>query len=265
MQPFSLNYTNTGSGRPVILIHGIAASLRDWDRLSPVLVEAGYRAIAVDLPGHGDSPHPQDPHKFGLKVVYTAFESWLDGCDLPDPVHLLGHSLGGYLGLRYALRRPERVQSLALINPLYCIAQITPGLHLFRRRPGLGTHLIRIAPAWLIKRALAWDPAGADSFPPEVRRQISEDYKRATPHFLNITRRIPDLTPELRRVPSPVLLLWGDRDRTLDPASFPLMAARLPRVEQHRLAGSGHQPHIGRPELVNRYVLRWLEAGFTAL
>jgi pimeloyl-ACP methyl ester carboxylesterase len=243
---------------PVVLLHGIAASLHDWDALMPALAAAGRRAVAVDLLGHGESPHLTDPEQFNLREVYNSFETWLDGLELAPPYHLVGHSLGGYLSIRYALRQPEHVCSLTLVNPLYCVAQIAPALRAFRRRPEMGSRLIRLAPAWLIDRALAWDSANPDVFSQEARRQIALDYKRASPHFLNITRRIPDLTPELGKLHMPVLLLWGDQDRTLNPVYFARMVARLPHASHHRLRGSGHQPHIGKAGEVNRLVLSWL-------
>lgn len=258
MDQGTLNYIETGQGKPVVLLHGMAASLRDWDWLAPSLDQAGFRAIRVDLLGHGDSSHPDNPADFDLKAIYLAFENWLESLDLQEPAHLVGHSLGGYLALRYALRYPDRVQSLALISPLYCMAQLNTAMRVFRRRPGIGIHAIRLSPVWLIDRALAWDPSNADRIPAETRRQIAADYKRASPHFLNITRRIPDLSPELPRLHRPVLLMWGERDRTLDPESFPRMASRLPDVEVHRMLESGHQPHIGKALELNQFLIEWL-------
>lgn len=255
-----LNSVVAGSGPPVVLVHGIAASLHDWDRLAPALAQTGFRAYALDLLGHGESPHPANPDQMILRSVYATFEAWLDQLQLDDHVHLVGHSLGGYLSLRYVLRRPARVRALTLINPLYSVAQLPPGIGMFRRRPHLGVRLVRLAPEWMIKTALALDPLSADRLSPEARRQIAADYKRATPHFLNITRHVPDLTPELGRVHAPTLLVWGDRDRTLNPAYFPRLISRLPNCTGHRVEGIGHQPHLEAGEEVNRIVISFVRA-----
>lgn len=255
----ALHYSTGGEGPPVVMIHGMAASLYDWTALGATLEQAGYRAIAPDLLGHGDSPKPDDPQAYGMREVYTALESWLESLAL-DPAHLVGHSLGGYLSIRYALRFPERVRSLTLINPLYYIAQLSPALRIFRRQPQLGMRLMDRAPLRAIEMMMAWEPANPEGFSPEVVRQIALDYKRASPNILNITRHIPDLTPELGRVHPPALVIWGDSDLTLDPASFPRLAARLPNLAGYqRIHGSGHQPHVGRPELVNRLILDFIQ------
>jgi pimeloyl-ACP methyl ester carboxylesterase len=57
--PTTTNYVQQGEGAPVIMIHGIAASLHDWDELVPELSQNGYACYAPDLLGHGDSPKPQ--------------------------------------------------------------------------------------------------------------------------------------------------------------------------------------------------------------
>ena len=56
--PTTANYVQQGSGSPVVLIHGVAASLHDWDDLTPDLAKNGYASYALDLLGHGDSPKP---------------------------------------------------------------------------------------------------------------------------------------------------------------------------------------------------------------
>jgi pimeloyl-ACP methyl ester carboxylesterase len=256
-----LQAVDGGDGPPVILVHGMAASLHDWVLMAAALERAEYRAIAPDLLGHGDSPKPDDPEAYQLKNVYTTLETWMDGLGLDEPAHLVGHSLGGYLSIKYSLRYPERVRSLTLINPLYCIAQLAPVLRIFRRQPRLGIRLMDKTPLRVIETFMAWDPTNPESFSPEATRQIALDYKRASPNILNITRRIPDLSPELSALRPPTLLIWGDSDLTLDPASFPRLAARLPNLHAaHPIHGSGHLPHIGKPERINQLVLDFLKA-----
>jgi pimeloyl-ACP methyl ester carboxylesterase len=96
-------------------------------------------------------------------------------------------------------------------------------------------------------------------FSPQARRQIAIDYKRASPNILHFTQDIQDLTPSLGQIHSPTMVVWGERDLTLRPASFPALVARLPNATGHSLPRSGHQPHIGQPVRVNRMILDFLE------
>ena len=70
----STNFIVKGEGPPVVLIHGLAASLHDWDCLAPELAEAGYQAFALDLLGHGDTIKPTKASDYHIKVVYRHLE-----------------------------------------------------------------------------------------------------------------------------------------------------------------------------------------------
>lgn len=250
-----ISYSVMGSGRPVILVHGLAASRYDWLAMMPVLVKHGYRAYALDLLGHGDSYKPDDPYAYTIETLYEAFEAWMGDLDLEEPPLLVGHSLGGYLSLLYARRHKGELSGMALIDPLYSPNQLSPILRVFRHRPEWGVKAMRIVPEWLVDWVMGWDPDLGNNFSPYARRQIANDYKRASPYFLHITRRVPDLMPLVAEVEAPALVMWGARDHTLDPGSFPPLVQRLPHASGCRIADSGHQPHIGHPEYVSRQTL----------
>ncbi len=255
-----IHYVVDGEGPPVILLHGVAASLHDWTRLVPALASAGFSAYAPDLPGHGESDKPDDPEQYHIEVILLQITRWLDSLPLERPVILLGHSLGGYLSLAYANRYPENVERLVLINPLYSPNQLSPVLQVARRRPALGSKTMRLVPEWLVNTVLGWDQSSTADFSPQARQQIANDYKRASPHFVYITKDISDLTPSLPDIQQPTCVIWGDRDMTLRPDSFPSLVDILPRASGIPIAHSGHQPHIGKPALVSRLVLEFLDA-----
>jgi pimeloyl-ACP methyl ester carboxylesterase len=254
-----LHYTACGEGSPVILIHGMAASSHDWEALMPDLAKAGYRALAVDLLGHGESVKPESSDVYTSGRIYAALEGWMAGLKDRPPFILIGHSLGGFLCLNYALRYPHRVSAMALIDPVYSPKQLSPLLRWLNRRPALGVKALQVVPLKVIDTLLGWDPISAPHFPPDVRWQIAVDYKRASPHILFIPRTIPDLTPELERIETQTLVMWGEKDLTLAPGTFSKLVADLPNACGHPIPGSGHQPHIGNPDLVNRLILDFLD------
>jgi pimeloyl-ACP methyl ester carboxylesterase len=253
-----LHYIARGEGPPVILIHGMAASSHDWEALMPDLAEAGYRALAVDLLGHGESAKPDAPHVYTSRHLYAALEAWL--ADLKDspPFIMIGHSLGGFMCLNYALRYPQNVHAMVLIDPVYSPDQLSPLLRWLNRRPAVGVKALQVVPLKVIDALLGWDPISAPHFSREVRWQIAVDYKRASPHILYIPRTIPDLTPDLDRIETQTLVMWGEKDLTLAPDTFPELVREMPNACGRPIPGSGHQPHIGNPDLVNRLILDFL-------
>jgi pimeloyl-ACP methyl ester carboxylesterase len=253
-----IHYISHGTGQPVILIHGMAASLHDWDSMISGLAANGYQAFALDLPGHGDSLKPEQVQQYHVERLYRYLLEWIEELDLKDPPLFIGHSLGGYLSLLYARRNPQQVRGLALIDPLYSTRQLSPLVRLLRRRPDLGVRAMGMAPEWMIQAALNLDPNHQARFSPETRRQIVADYKRAHPNILYITRALPDLTAELPQVDRPALVVWGEKDQTLRPDSFQMLAEALPNAGRFPVSGSGHQPHRGQPELVNSRVVEFL-------
>lgn len=253
-----LHYSACGEGPPVILIHGMAASSHDWEALMPDLVAAGYRALAVDLLGHGESAKPESAEVYTSRHVYAALEEWLAGLKDSLPFFLIGHSLGGLMCMIYALRYPQNVRAMVLIDPVYSPEQLSPLLRWLNRRPALGVKALQVVPLKAIDALLGWDPISAPHFPPDVRWQIAVDYKRASPHILYIPRTIPDLTPDLERIEAQTLVIWGEKDLTLAPDTFPDLVADLPNARGYPIPGSGHQPHIGDPDLVNHLILDFL-------
>ena len=107
-----VNFVKQGEGAPVILTHGLAASLHDWDDLLPKLATSGYAGYALDLFGHGESYKPVDHHEYTFEAVFDHFSAWIDSLQINEPMILVGHSLGGGLSLQYTLRNPERVRAL---------------------------------------------------------------------------------------------------------------------------------------------------------
>jgi pimeloyl-ACP methyl ester carboxylesterase len=223
----------------------------------PEMAEAGYRVIAPDLPGHGDSHKPEDPQQYHIEAIYTRLCDWIESLEIDQPFMLVGHSLGGYLSLLHSARAPRHVRGLVLIDPLYTSKQLAPLLQFLRQRPALGIKAIKVVPEWVINTILGWDPGSAKYFSPQVRQQIANDYKRASPQFLNITRDIPDLSDVLSQITAPAQVIWGQHDLTLRPSSFYSITRMLPNAIGKPIPHTGHQPHIGRPDIVNRIILEF--------
>jgi pimeloyl-ACP methyl ester carboxylesterase len=263
----TINSISQGCGQPVLMIHGLAASLHDWDDLMPALVNNGYAACALDLLGHGDSFKPADARDYTFESVFKHMLHWIDSFDPAMPAVLIGHSLGGGLSLLYALRYPERVRALVLINPFYDLKQLPPLMRAVFHRQLLNTSLIEGAPYWLFRFLVDIASFNVDIghrethvLPERVRYQTALDYTRAASGIYNIPRTLPFLTSDLPRLQPPVLVLWGERDQTLDPKTFSHLVHLLPNAHGHSFRACGHVPHQCHPERVNPLVLEFLNS-----
>jgi pimeloyl-ACP methyl ester carboxylesterase len=262
-----VNFVQQGEGLPVILTHGLAASLHDWDDLLPELAGAGYAGYALDLFGHGESHKPADHDEYTFDAVFEHFSAWIDSLNLADPLILVGHSLGGGLSLLYALRFPERVRALALINPFYDIHQLPPILQLAFRRRLINTTLIERTPYRLFRFFVDMSninfsigQRGTHIMPEHIRYQTALDYTRAASGIYNIPRSLPNLIPDLFHIQQPTLLLWGNRDQSLNPGSFPIVEEKLANiVASHTFPVCGHVPHQCHPEQLNPHVMEFLK------
>lgn len=253
-----LYYSVHGEGDAVILVHGVAASMHDWDVLVPNLVDSGYKSIALDLLGHGNSKKPRDPKFYTSNYVYYTFKNWMDLLPLEKPINIIGHSLGCYIALQYAISYPSNVRSMILISPYYRSDQLSPVLKFLNSKPHLSEKAIRHTPLWLIDWMLGWDPIKSERFSPEARFQIAYDYKRAAPYIMHIPNTLPEITTMIPELPHPVRVIWGENDQTLNPDSFPILVNLFSNAEGFMIKNAGHQPHLGNPDNVNQLILEFL-------
>ncbi len=263
--PLEVNFVSQGHGTPIILIHGLAASLHDWDQLIPALVANGYATHALDLLGHGDSAKPPFA-LYELDWLQDHFVSWLNSLALGAPAVLVGHSLGGYVALEYTRRYPGAVRALVLVDPFYSNGQLPWFLRAAYAHPKLTALFMRRTPSWLVRWAIdltslsmGHAKGGLHALPQPVRAQTAIDYMRTAPAAYGILQREIDLTPHLASIAVPTLVIWGERDRTLTPASFLDLVKRLPRaVGKSRV--TGHVPHQADAEWFSEEVLTFLRS-----
>ena len=252
-----LNSTQDGKGHPIVLLHGMAGSLRYWNPVIPLLSER-HRVIALDLLGFGQSPKPKTDYTADNHVREICRS--LDALAVDEPVTLVGHSMGGLIALRLAVRQPERVHRLVLISmPLYrnpeeAKAAITGGRPLLRWiYYGLSSRMLcflwcrllrplsrRVAPLYLrrLHRAAAEDSVlhtwrSYDS----SRRNVLEEMR---------------VEEELAALRVPAILLYGVMD---DPVTLHnLSHLRGSSNVEVLIREGGHDLPLGQPELVARLV-----------
>jgi pimeloyl-ACP methyl ester carboxylesterase len=262
--PSTANYVCSGTGTPVILLHGLAASLHDWDDLTPVLTANGYSTYAVDLLGHGDSPKLES-RAYQMDWIFEHFYSWMKSLRLTEPAILIGHSMGGHVALEYARRVSAWTRGLILIAPFYSRAQLPILLRQTYGRPNLTEFIVERTPDWLFRFfvnmssvTIGHGVGTLRSLPEKARLQTVLDFKRTAPGIYHVPNVISDLTERLPEVNPPTLVVWGDRDKTLAPSSFPRLVKALPKARGEMLR-AGHVLHQTHIENFNRIVLEFLK------
>lgn len=110
----TIRYIDEGQGAPVLLVHGFLQSADSWRRpgMIDALVDAGYRAIALDNRGHGASSKPHDPAKYGMKMVHD-IGRLLDHLNI-EQTHFIGYSMGSRLISSFCNLYPNRCLSMVL-------------------------------------------------------------------------------------------------------------------------------------------------------
>ena len=262
--PTTANYINHGSGTPVILIHGLAASLHDWNDLIPELSANGYTSYALDLLGHGESPK-LDSRAYQMDWIFEHFVQWMKSLHLTEPAILIGHSMGGYVALEYARRVSAWTRGLILVDPFYSRSQLPPLLRKTYNHSSLSSIVIGRTPDWLFRFfvdlssvATGHSVGALHSLPEDIRAQTVLDFKRTAPGVYHLPSAIEDLTPYLHSINTPTLVIWGDRDQTLAPASFSHLVNKLPKARGEVLR-AGHVPHQSHAPLFNQTVMKFLK------
>ena len=261
--PNTANYVQQGDGTPVVMIHGVAASLHDWDDLIPMLAQNGYASYALDLLGHGDSPKPKT-RAYHIDWVFEHFLHWITSLHLTEPAILIGHSLGGYIALEYARRFSAWTRGLVLVSPFYSRLQLPPLLRRSYSNRNLRGVIAEKMPQWMFRaiidvtsRAMGHSAGALHSLPEHIRAQTALDYTRTAPGVYNIPNVLGDQTNYLSSISLPTLVVWGSQDQTLAPASFPKLVDALPRAEG-RTIPAGHVPHQSNADEFNGMVLEFL-------
>jgi len=258
--PPHLHIQKYGHGEPVIFLHGTATASNTWHNQVPFLVEHHFQTVTIDLPGHGDSHHPASSESYDAAHAYELMYEGIQKLEMRRQITMVGHSLGGFFCLWFTRLNPEKVARLVLISPFYTKSQLNPLVQQIGNFATIAGRIKELAPEWLVTRLLG---SGLAENPPlgiDDRRQIAANYKSASPHVYNLVQSAPDLTDRLESVDAPTLVIWGKRDRTLNPNSFEKLVDRLPRAEAFCLEGCGHQAHLSQPDIVNQRMLQFLES-----
>ncbi len=244
-----LAVTDEGTGRPVLLLHGIGGSARSCAGVSAVLAANGARAVAWDAPGYGESADPAEPADVDYPARVLAV---LDELGL-DRVDLFGTSWGGVIATVVAARHPERVATLVLADSTRGSGTDPSKAAAMRARVAELTE--QGARAFAAARAPRLVAPGCD---PEVAEAVGAEMARvrlpgyaAAAEFMAAT----DTADLLPTITVPTLVLVGEHDVVTGVEESRLLADRIPGARLVVVPGAGHAALTEKPAEVARAVL----------
>lgn len=228
-----VGYKVAGEGEPLVLVHGLSGFTRWWDRNMPALTKR-YRVYLVDLPGFGAMRRLR--RQFVLTEAASWLSAWMEAVGL-ERVHLVGHSMGGYISIKLAAERPETVDHLVLVAPAGVPAERSMLGHLVPLALAARYATLRFLPL------LAYDALrmGPITLWRAARDLLAEDVRE-----------------DLRKIEAPSLLVWGEDDPLIPPSVGNLLREEIAHSRLLVLEGAGHVPMFDRPEEFDDALLAFL-------
>jgi pimeloyl-ACP methyl ester carboxylesterase len=251
-----------GDGPPVLFSCGYCTTRENFRPQVAPLVAAGFRVLLWDYRGHGESDAPDDPGAYSMVRVLDDMADVLDALAPERPAVLAGFSFGGLASLHFALRHPERVRALALLdtgpgfkNPeaqQRWLAQTEKTAQILHERGFEGFLASRGADTAVGRRREL----------PAAQAAAAAIARQSVAGVAWFGRRISGLAPgcidELPRIQAPTLVVVGEQDEAFRRAAE-VMAARLPNATPVVIPDAGHVVTIEAPEAVNRALLDFLK------
>jgi pimeloyl-ACP methyl ester carboxylesterase len=263
VQNTKLHYLSAGSGEPILCLHGWPTSAYLWRNIMPALAQT-HQVIALDLPGFGRSDKPLDV-SYSFTYYYKIIEAFTKKMGIKK-TGLVVHDLGGPLGLLWAVRHPEKVSSLTLLNTLvypeiswaaklFVVATILPGIKSWMSSP---TGIARAMRFGVHNKSNLTDEILAEYQAPfeganERKALLKTPQKLSMKGFREIEKKLPQLK-------IPVCLIYGANDRILPDVAETMQRVKrdLPQAQLTELPNCGHFLQEDEPEKIGKLLAEFL-------
>jgi pimeloyl-ACP methyl ester carboxylesterase len=252
-------------GPLALFLHGFPARWSTWRGILPAFARAGYLAVAPDLRGYGASDRPADVESYSLLRILEDVVAILDAFGRQRSF-VVGHDVGGGVAWAMAMAHPERVERLAILNSVHVVgferqirkwSQLSKSWYVF-------FFLLPWLPEWWLSRrdfGFVHRSLVADGLPDDVVRDLMEGIRPAgalhaalnwyRANFRDVARkRCP-----AKKVDLPTLVVWGDREKHLDPELATPPADWVSDVRVEHVPEAGHWVQHDAPEKVSALLL----------
>ncbi|WP_448533864.1 alpha/beta fold hydrolase [Parathermosynechococcus lividus] len=266
-----LHYVTQGEGDLVLLLHGFPEFWYSWRQQIPKLADH-HKVVALDLRGYNLSDKPQDPTSYVLDELILDIVGVIDGLGYRR-CHLVGHDWGGMVAWGVAYAVPDRIQTLSVLACPHpsVLKQVPGGWDQWLR----SSYLLLFQLPWLPELLLEWGNYGAIAHllrwaavnqsairPADIALyQDAAAQRGALSGMLNYYRgTLPSiLAHEWGTLSVPTQMLWGRQDPVLGVELTYNTEAYVKVLNIHYLDHCGHFVQQEQPDLVNQYLLEWLD------
>lgn len=245
---FDLAYLEGGQGDTILLIHGFESNKDIWIRFSAQLTK-DHRVIAIDLPAHGDSTVLMgETYRYSVTDQAQRVVAMMEALQLKQPVHLMGHSMGGAIAYHVAALAPERVRTLGLMSAGGVVSPKPSEFNLLMQN-GKMPLIVHDRQEYENMMRLTM------SDPPYIPGPIVSHLTRTAQSRVRIAEKIfrevqPPHSRYLTATKSvnniPTILIWGDKDRVVDVSAIAIFKEILPNSQTVIHPGIGHAPQLER-------------------
>lgn len=239
--PYTFEYVDGGKGDPILFVHGFGGQKRSWVKYCKKL-SSKYRVIAVDLPGHGGTPHPQNQH-YDLDSLTEALHSFTDAIEL-EKFHLIGLSMGGGVSTVYAAKYPDHLLSLTLMNPF---GVVTPERSDVEKGLMQGKNLFFPKTISELDELVSYTTGKPLNIAKHFKEYLLQKMNEKRAFFAKAFDELANSTPVeslLPKIKTKTLLLIGGKDRIIHPSSIKIYQKLLPNVSS-RLIQHGTHVFVG--------------------
>jgi pimeloyl-ACP methyl ester carboxylesterase len=237
-------YSDDGEGPPVVLLHATLHDRHDFDPIASQL-RRDHRVIAVDWPGHGDSPAPEPNYQPTAASFADVLADFVAALNLP-PAAFIGNSVGGFAAARLAITDPQRVSRLVLVNTGGFVSN--PAIRLYCRVLGTPAVMKRVLP-WSIRSYMKAASANDHAVQQRAlaRAHTRDGVTLTAALWRSFAAPEHNLRPRADRITAPCLIVWGSKD-TAGP--LPLGRATAKAIPGSRLEAlpTGHVVFSSDPD-----------------
>ncbi len=238
-------YLEGGQGEPLMLLHGFGANKDSFDRVAKFLTPK-YRVIVPDHVGFGESARPAEAD-YSASAQAERLHKLANALGIRD-IHIGGSSMGGQIAMSYAALYRTEVKSLWLINAAGIWS--APASELRKRIEETGTNPLLVRTEEEFAGLFPWVMAEPPFIPRPIMNVLAQERIRNFDLEQRIFAQIASDSVEerIRGLETPTLIVWGDKDRTIDVATVEVLRGLLPRSQVIILQGIGHLPVVERPQ-----------------